>query len=427
MFGAARWRLATWFAAAFVLILVVIGGAVFLSTRSALYDQVNDDLKVRNANLQGALIRQFGPQGPVGIRRDDFQRTSNLLTAGGYSAALIIESEDEPIGTASIEGVNVPDFAELEESFGQGSGTLDTETSEGEDIRLYIERLGPEAFIAVGRSIEPEQEALRRLIFFLLIGGAAGIALSTLGGYLLAGRALRPIKDAMDSQRTFVADASHELRTPLSLIRANAEILKREGAGDQEGLDDIIKETDHLSYLVGQMLTLARSDVREAPFTLEPVELSNITADVVRQAQVLAEQKQITLSYENTGGVIVAGDEQRLRELTLILLDNALKYTDDGGQVSVAVSQNGSRARLTVADSGRGIPPEDIPNIFDRFYRVDKARSREMGGTGLGLAIARWITNGHGGTISLESEVGKGTTVAVELPIVQEGLGAGRR
>jgi two-component system sensor histidine kinase CiaH len=424
VFNAARWRLATWFAAAFVVLLVVIGGAVYLSTRSALYDQVNDDLRARNDTLQATLIQRIGggPLGPSVIRRDQFRQAARLLSAGGYSAAIILNDETEPIGTENVEGVEMPDYVSLQESVGEGSRILDTSTTDGEDIRLYVERLGPSSYIAVGRSIEPEQEALRRLVFFLLLGGGAGLVLATLGGYVLAGRALRPIQTAMDSQRTFVADASHELRTPLSLIRANAEILKREAQSkpdaDQESLDDIMKEADHLSYLVGQMLTLARSDTSESPFEMEPVELSTVTGDVVRQARVLADKKKISLGYENSGAIIVDGDEQRLRELTLILLDNALKYTDEGGNVDVRLIKYGSRAALTVADSGRGIPDTDLPRIFDRFYRVDKARSREMGGTGLGLAIARWITEAHGGTISLDSEVGKGTTVRVELPVV---------
>ena len=227
----------------------------------------------------------------------------------------------------------------------------------------------------------------------------------------------------MDAQRTFVADASHELRTPLSLIRANAEILRREGAGESaESVDDIIKETDHLNYLIGQMLALARADVHESPFASEDVDLAHLAGDVVREAQVLARKKAIALAYEGDGegegGLHVVGDGQRLRELLLILLDNAFKYSDEGGNVAVRLAADGSGVRLAVTDNGHGIPAADLPHIFDRFYRVDKARSREMGGTGLGLAIARWIAEEHGGTIRLESTAGEGTTVTVELPAV---------
>ncbi len=420
MFSAARWRLALWFAGAFAVILILIGGGVYFTTRAAFYDQVNDDLRTRNAVLQATLIREVpGPLGPR-IQRDEFRLAARLLSAGGYSAAIVVEGEDDPIGTANVEEIAIPTFEELWADVGDGSAIIDTSTSDGENIRLFVERLGPTSFITVGRSIEPEQQALNRLILVLAAGGLLGLVLACGGGFMLSGRALRPIRSAMDAQRTFVADASHELRTPLSLIRANAEILKREGAGGSaESVDDIIKETDHLSYLIGQMLTLARADVHESPFASEDVDLSSLAADVVREAQVLASEKAITLAYEGEDGLHVAGDGQRLREVLLILLDNAFKYSDEGGNVTVRLAAAGSGVRLAVADNGHGIAAADLPHVFDRFYRVDKARSREMGGTGLGLAIARWIAEEHGGTIRLESAAGEGTTVTVELPAVE--------
>ncbi len=420
MFSAARWRLALWFAGAFAVLLVLIGGAVYFVTRAALYDQVDDDLQTRISALQSTLIREFrGPLGP-GIQRDEFRLAARLLSAGGYSAAIVVEGEGDPVGTANIEEIAIPSFEELRADVGEGSAIIDSSTSGGEDVRLLVERLGPTAFMTVGRSIEPEQQALNRLLLVLAAGGVFGLALACGGGFLLSGRALRPIRSAMDAQRTFVADASHELRTPLSLIRANAEIMKREGAGESaESVDDIIKETDHLSYLVGQMLTLARADVHESPFAREDVDLSSLAGDIVREAQVLAREKSITLVYEGEDGLHVAGDGQRLREVLLILLDNAFKYSDEGGSVSVRLAAEGSGVRLAVADKGHGIPASDLPHVFDRFYRVDKARSREMGGTGLGLAIALWITEEHGGTVRLESVAGEGTTVTVGLPAVK--------
>jgi signal transduction histidine kinase len=420
MFNAARWRLAFYFAAAFAVIIVLLGGAIMLSARASLYDQVNDDLKDRTERLQHSLRQSAGGQidGPF-VRRfplEDFQRDAGALGATGYQAALT--APNVFLRTVNYEDAGLPQYNELAQEVGDEATTIDVKTEDGEDMRLRAQPVADEAYIVVARSIEPEQQALRRLLVVILGGSAAGLALACAGGFVLAGRALRPIQTAMDAQRTFVADASHELRTPLSLIRANAEIMKRDasGAGDSEALDDIIKETDHLSYLVGQMLTLARADVKEAPFAREDLDLSALAGDVVREVRVLGDQKHLTITCENTAGVRVRGDAQRLRELLLILLDNAYKYTDEGGSVTVRVVREDSAARLSVADSGRGIPAADQPHIFDRFYRVDKARSRELGGTGLGLAIARWITEAHGGTITLVSEPGRGTTVTVELP-----------
>ncbi len=420
MFSAARWRLALWFAGAFAVILIVIGVAVFFSTRASLYDQVNDDLQDRTERLQATLRQRAG--GPIDspfvrrIQLEEFRIAAAILGAGGYQAALT--APNVFVFTENYVDAGLPQYETLAESVGDESTTMDIATDGGEDLRVRVQPVVGEAYIVVARSIEPEQQALNQLILVLAVGGIFGLVLACGGGFMLSGRALRPIRSAIEAQRIFVADASHELRTPLSLIRANAEILKREGAGESaESVDDIIKETDHLSYLIGQMLTLARADVRESPFASEDVDLSHLAGDVVREAQVLAREKAISLTYEGEEGLCVAGDGQRLREVLLILLDNAFKYTGQGGNVTVRLAADGSDVRLAVADDGDGIPAADLPHVFDRFYRVDKARSREMGGTGLGLAIARWIAEEHGGTIRLESAAGEGTTVTVELPV----------
>ncbi len=421
MFSAARWRLALWFAGAFAVILVLIGGAVYFTTRAALYDQVNDDLAERSERLENILKQRAGgridPPFVGRLQIEEFRLAAGILGAGGYEAAFM--APNVFVYTHNYVAAGLPEYAELAETVDEHTTTMGVTTEEGEDLRVRVQPVVGDAYIVVGRSIEPELQALNRLILVLAAGGVLGLALACGGGFMLSGRALRPIRSAMDAQRTFVADASHELRTPLSLIRANAEILKREGAGGTaESVDDIIKETDHLNYLIGQMLTLAHADVRESPFASEDVDLSSLAGDVVREAQVLAREKAITLAYEGEDGLHVVGDGQRLREVLLILLDNAFKYSDEGGSVTVRLAADGSGVRLAVADDGHGIPAADLPHVFDRFYRVDKARSREMGGTGLGLAIARWIAEEHDGTIRLESTVGEGTTVTVELPVV---------
>jgi two-component system sensor histidine kinase CiaH len=273
----------------------------------------------------------------------------------------------------------------------------------------------------VGRSTEPEEQALQRLLLVLVGGGGAGLLLALAGGYVLAGRALRPIRAAMDSQRAFIADASHELRTPLSVMRANAELLKRhpsEPVGtNPEAVDDIIGESDRLGRLVGQMLTLAQADAGQATLSLSEVALDELAEDVARGMRLLAERCGVAFEAEVDGPLRLRGDGDRLRELMMILTDNAIKYTDAGGRVRLEVRRaSGGKATVRVSDTGRGIPPEALPHVFDRFYRVDKARSREAGGTGLGLAIARWIAEAHGGSIRAESAPGVGTTFTVELP-----------
>lgn len=224
----------------------------------------------------------------------------------------------------------------------------------------------------------------------------------------------------MDRQRVFVADASHELRTPLSLIRANAELLQRHPEepvrANMPSLNDIIRETDGLSTLVSQMLTLTKADAGTTPFTFTEIALHDLVEDVGKQVRVLTDKKELQLDVRVDGQVRVQGDEVRLRELLLILLDNAIKFTDAAGIVELTLEADGGKAVVCVRDSGSGIPPEALPHVFDRFYRADKARSRAEGGTGLGLAIAKWIVEGHRGSIRVDSSPGTGTTLTVELP-----------
>jgi two-component system sensor histidine kinase CiaH len=274
--------------------------------------------------------------------------------------------------------------------------------------------------LEVGRSIEPEREALRRLIFILGGGGGAGLLLALVGGFFLAGRALRPISASLDRQRAFVADASHELRTPLSLIRANAELLQRHPQepvqANMPALNDIIRETDALATLVGQMLTLTKADAATTPFVFTEVTLHDLVEDVGKQVTVLTDKKGLQLDVQVDGPVRIRGDGLRLRELLLILLDNAIRFTDAPGTVGLTLEAEAGKAVVRVRDSGKGIPPEALPHIFDRFYRADKARSRPEAGAGLGLAIAKWIVENHRGSIRVDSYPGTGTTVTVELP-----------
>lgn len=410
MFDAARLRLTLWFGGVFLVILVVIGAAVMFAARTALYDQVDDQLRTRS----GALVRSVGgPFDPGG------REVLRFASAGGYFFAVTGPEGNVLQGSAGTEEINFPTREELEAATADGPAFVEATTADGDDLRIHVEPVrgvgGNTYYFQVGRSIEPEQAALQRLLFIMAAGGLAGLLLAGVCGYWLAGRALRPIRQAVDAQRTFVADASHELRTPLTLIRANAEVMKLDGPESSLGsLDEIIKETDRLSYLVGQMLTLARVDSAGVEMKQERVDLGAVIGDIGRQMRLLGNEKGVEVSVSAAPAEVV-GDEQRLGELAIILLDNAIKYTDSGGRVSAEVVRGRGKVRFTTTDTGRGIPPEALEHVFDRFYRVDKGRSREAGGTGLGLAIAKWIVDGHHGDITIASEVGRGTTVTVEL------------
>ena len=308
-----------------------------------------------------------------------------------------------------------------------GDTFADTKSSKGEPQRIYAFAVtvnGTPGVVQIGRSTEPEEAALSQLRIVLLAVLAVSIVPAVGGGYLLSGRALRPIKTAMDSQRTFIADASHELRTPVAVVRTNAELLKRHlgpdtghtAASDQVALDDILSESDRLGRMVDQMLTLAEADAGQRTVLSSEISLNELIDEVARSMRSIAETRQMLLETRLTDDVSVNGDPGRLRELVSVLLDNAVKYADAGGRVEVALRKEHRKAIIEVSDNGPGIPRDALPHVFDRFYRVDEARSRESGGTGLGLAIARHIVDAHGGTINIESSASGGTKVTVELP-----------
>jgi two-component system OmpR family sensor kinase len=214
-------------------------------------------------------------------------------------------------------------------------------------------------------------------------------------------------------QRRFVADVSHELRTPLTTIQGNLDLIKRFG-NDPVSLEAMDSEVKRMTRLVGDLLLLAQADSGRQLLVETRIELASLVLEVFKQAQVLAEEVELRLGQIEP--VNVQGDPDRLKQLILNLLTNAIKYTPPGGEVTLEVTQQDGYAFIRVKDTGIGIPKEDIEHIFDRFYRVDKARSRQLGGTGLGLSIARWIAEAHRGKIWAESEVGKGSTFIVQLP-----------
>ncbi len=248
---------------------------------------------------------------------------------------------------------------------------------------------------------------------------AVGVALS----YFMSKRALVPIEEAYERQRQFVADASHELRTPLSVVFSSVEaltmeedVMKNEFA--RRLLDRLREELKRITKLMNDLLTLARADARHAA-----LELAKQTFDfrphAERTFQLVAElaaKKQLTMHFHAPEQAVVTADPDKLTQLLYILLDNAIKYTPEGGEVTLSIRTEPKQFILSVKDTGIGIPPEDIGRIFDRFYRVDKARSRQQGGHGLGLSIAKWIVDAHGGTIHVHSQLGQGTEFIVRLP-----------
>ena len=273
--------------------------------------------------------------------------------------------------------------------------------------------------VQVGRSIQEQLDALALVRLLLLVLGGASLVVATIGGSLLARRALVPAHLAFKRQRDFIADASHELRTPLTLLRADAEVLlrgrDRMAPDDAELLDDIVIETSRMDHLASHLLMLARLDAGQLHLEYEAVDLHDVATTVAQRVASLAAERDVQVDIGHSSPVRVLGDRLALEQALLILVDNAIKYTPAGGAVTISVSSAGETASLEVSDTGVGIDPEHLPRLSERFYRVDRARARESGGVGLGLSIARGIARAHGGTLQIGSQPGQGTTVRLTV------------
>jgi signal transduction histidine kinase len=228
------------------------------------------------------------------------------------------------------------------------------------------------------------------------------------------------LEKAFQRQKQFTSDASHELRAPLAVIEAESSLALQKERPPREyrqSLETISQESKQMSSLIEQLLTLARADAGKEQWNFTEVNLGRLIANLSADVEVLCQERGLSCQLGQNQDLLIKGDEARLRELFMNLLDNAITYTPNPGTVSVSLRREGQMAVVAIKDTGVGIPAEEIPFIFERFYRVDKSRSRSNGGTGLGLAICRHIAEAHGGKIEVESQVGVGSTFSVWLPL----------
>ncbi|MBR2179345.1 MAG: HAMP domain-containing histidine kinase [Selenomonadaceae bacterium] len=286
----------------------------------------------------------------------------------------------------------------------------------------YLRIAGVNHKLYVGKDVTVMYSGLQKSTYILIFLGVVALVIATLFGHFMAGRAIVPLKEAYEKQRQFAADASHELRTPLAVVMASADLLLMDQSIKspflKQVIEDVKSEVQKMSKLVSDLLMVARSDNNALKVTIKKFDLGEMLNQNIRMMRPLAEKKGITLNGENIQEVDMQADEQKIKQLILILVDNAIKYTPEGGKVTVGIeSINEGKVTFFVQDSGIGIAKEDQDKVFERFYRVDKARSREIGGNGLGLSIASEIVRLHEGKISVESELGQGTKFIVELKI----------
>jgi two-component system OmpR family sensor kinase len=232
---------------------------------------------------------------------------------------------------------------------------------------------------------------------------------------------LSRLENLFSNQRRFLADVGHELRTPLTVIKGNVGLMRKIKDFDEESLVTIEDEVDRLTRMVGDLLLLAQAESGKIPLAHEVVELDTLLLEVLNQMQVLARDR-VKLSLGDIDQVLVCGDRDRLKQVAVNLIGNAINYTPRGGEIVVGLGKVSDRAQFTVTDNGPGISAEDLPHIFERFYRSEKSRTRQKDGKGfgLGLSIAYWIVRNHGGRIEVNSTEGKGTTFCVWLPLAQD-------
>jgi heavy metal sensor kinase len=434
-----KFRLTVWYLVVIAVLLIVFGTVAYYLLRNNLFRNLDKQLQARAQDLQRTMR----------IEGDNvfFDQTVEEIVLI-YNADGILKTRLGP----NVQFTNI-DRAVQQALFGDPT-FVSAETENGPDVRLYAAPLNVNSQVRVAIVVgRVPNEILNMLAIFRMVilnSSVLLLVLAGVGGWFLAGRTLKPVEritdiargigesdlsrridvesddelgrlaatlngmiarleEAFVKQRRFVADASHELRTPLAVIQAESSLVlekPRDPGQYRRSLEIVSQEVDYMSDVVGKLLVLARSDAHSEQLNIQDIDVGDLLAELGQDLEALAQEKGLALDLGPTDALKVRGDRVRLRQLFMNLLDNALRYTPAGGTISVSGVRKDGQAVVSISDTGIGIPPEHLPFIFDRFYRVDKARTNREGGTGLGLSIA------------VESKVGTGTTFRVLLPQV---------
>jgi heavy metal sensor kinase len=475
-----RGRLTIWYATALILSIAVFAVVLYFARRSATYQDLDRRIQSEADLTAGILAESYRARGSL-VEKDTAGRpvltpevAAVLEVVPDY---LVVTSRDGRLLFASPDARALT-FAEFE----QLNAITRPPATGGphEPGRYHVEPNGPtlhyvlrgvpdagDQFGAIftGANTQSAELRLEQLLVTILIAFIVGVVPAILVGRWIAGRALEPVdrmitevREITDGRtlhrrlaiplvrdelgrladtlnqmmtrlersfaalRRFTADASHELKTPLTVVRAGVErAITRPDMPPETlaALEETLQEVNRMTELLDALLTLARADEGRAELHREAVDLREIIEEAGETGELLAEHAGVGMEIRlPPEPLVVSVDRSRVRQLALNLIENAVKYTPSGGQVSVELGSNDGRAVFTVADTGIGIAPGDLSHVFDRFWRADSARTRtsERAGTGLGLAICKWIAEAHGGTIDVQSRPGRGTTFTVDLP-----------
>lgn len=458
-----RTRLTLWYVALLTLVLVIFDLAVYAVLSYRTYAEVDRGVQTLADQILMSIRAENNPLAVLTTGRVRLPSVDAFSTPDTYWQVVradgVIAARSANLGEQSL-----PLDADTLRRTLEGQSILATARAGNARVRIYSTPLivlrNIVGTVQVGASLQSVDATLRRVASLLATGTLLAVLIAGLGGFALARAALRPIDEVTQTalritraedlsrrlpeppvqdevgrltatfnemlarldnlfraQQHLVADVSHELRTPLTTIQGNLDLLRRGALEDPEARREAIRaieaEVSAMSRLVADLLLLAQADAG-VKLEFRPVELDTLLLDVYRQAQTLSQGVKVRLGEEDQA--LVMGDPDRLRQLLLNLVDNALKYTPPGGEVTLSLQREPGWVCISVSDTGIGIPPEDLPHIFERFYRSDKARTRGRGGTGLGLAIAKWIAEAHNGRITVESAPNKGSTFTVWLP-----------
>jgi two-component system, OmpR family, sensor histidine kinase CiaH len=432
-----RLQLVLWSGGITLVLLLVLGGAVYIAVDRSLSNSGTAQLVSQANQITG------GRPGPNQLPEAGFI----FGGPGSGTLTMVVNDEGDPVGP----GGRIPSGLPVQDSIdaARQSGHRDIREStvpivvngvsvdgvapsvNQTPVRVLtdpVEFRGRQLFLQIVGDRTTEERTLRVLVLVLVVGGAVALLVASGVGAAYANRALVPIRqsligqrEALRRQREFAADASHELRTPLTVIRASVDDLERHPkqpvANVGTALTDIRDEVDHLTTMVEDLLLLARSDSGAIELERVSVDLGDVASSGASAMSLLASQRQVTLVVDPVPAE-VQGDAARLRQLVSILVDNALRHAPSGSRVDVRVRTDAGNALLVVEDEGQGIRPEDLPRVFDRFYRAAGAPG---GGTGLGLAIAAWIVERHGGRIAAANRDPRGARFTVQLPLLQRG------
>ncbi len=453
-----RVRLTFWYLFAFGVLLIAFSSYIYSSLSRDLRKQFDSSL-LRTAQAVGNYFSEFAERkNAIGgaketVRELKLERLSTAIFRGDE----LLAASGEDI-TAGIEATRI--LRDLPPGRGFAFATEPHLNKRLVVVPFQAEGVG--YTVGVLESLDELEGQIGRMRAIILFGLPAALALAAIGGFLLARKSLEPVvtiseqADRISAQnlherltirspndelgrltqifnallsrldasfrvmREFMADASHELRTPLSIIHGEAQVSLAQDRGASEyrqSLDIIHNQSKRMVRIVNDMLALARADAGEQQLRVEELYLNDLVEECCRAAQALATPKGVRLTYEMGEDISFRGDEELLKRMAVNLLDNAIRYTPAGGSVCVELTSEQSRARLVVADTGIGIPPECVQRVFDRFYRVDDSRTRANGGSGLGLSIVKLAAESHRGSVDIVSQPGSGSTFTVSLPL----------